>query len=356
MTKNSPVTSYNDFWNWFKDNEKNFYKVLKNKENVERDFFKKLAAKLNRFRDVYSFMAGMIENNTAELIITADSILKYIVFVEELVQSAPKIDNWKFTALKPPVNIDKLYINMQNWKFNKDNLYFYYNDNPKYPDEIDITIVYTEYQDDFRDIITHGVFLFIDNYLGELNFATTIDKMQIIGKDEAEKELIPIEKLKSFLLWRQKEFIEKYEITGYNTENDQYKLIEATLYNGTPIMAIINSTLLDWDSKASHPYILNIEIYYDGIENGLPDKRTYKLMEKFEDELLLELKAPEGYLSIGRRTGDNLREIYFACKDFRYPSKIITEFQEKYKNKLDIDYDIFKDKYWKSFEQFRQTV
>ena len=39
------------------------------------------------------------------------------------------------------------------------------------------------------------------------------------------KELIPISKLKDFLTWREKEFIEKYEGTRHNTENDSYALL-----------------------------------------------------------------------------------------------------------------------------------
>ena len=85
--------------------------------------------------------------------------------------------------------------------------------------------------------------------------------------------MIPIEKLKDFLLWRQKEFIEKYEGTRYNTENDSYNSLEATLNNGKPFFAIVNSALLDWDSKVSHPWILTIEIKYKGHENGMPVKK-----------------------------------------------------------------------------------
>ncbi len=192
--------------------------------------------------------------------------------------------------------------------------------------------------------------------LGELNSVTVIDSMQIIGKDQAEKELIPIEKLKDYLIWRQKEFIEKYEGTRYNTENDSYNSLEATLNNGKPLLAIVNSALLDWDRKASHPWILTIDIKYKGNENSMPDKETYELMNIFEDKLMLELKDSEGYLNIGRQTADSSREIYFACKDFRLPSKILTKFQSDFKTSLNVDYDIYKDKYWQSFNRLRPTI
>ena len=54
-------------------------------------------------------------------------------------------------------------------------------------------------------------------------------------------------------------------------------------------------------------------------------------MNDFEEKLILELKDSDGYLNVGRQTGDSSREIYFACKDFRLPSKILTKFQSDYK-------------------------
>lgn len=353
--KETPIKSNDDFWSWFQNNEKDFFNVLKNQGNIERDFFNELSSKLNQLRDGYWYLAGMFDNNTAELVLTADGVYKNIVFVEELVRSAPKIDNWKFTALKPAQNINDIHISMGDLKFSKENLSFYSNDTG-YPDDIDITIVHADYNDDFKNEITNGVYIFMDNYLGELNSVTTIDSMQIIKKDEAKKELIPIEKLKDYLIWRQKEFVEKYDGTRYNTENDRYSSLKATLNNGMLLFAVVNTTVLNWDSKASHPWILNVEIKYKGNKDGIPNIETHELMNKFEDELMLELKDSDGYLNIGRQTVDSSRVIYFACKDFRLPSKVLTKFKFDYKNKLNVDYDIYKDKYWKSFDRLRPEV
>jgi hypothetical protein len=50
------------------------------------------------------FLTGMYNDDTVELVLTADGAVKNIVFVEELVNSAPKIEGWKFTALKPALD------------------------------------------------------------------------------------------------------------------------------------------------------------------------------------------------------------------------------------------------------------
>jgi Family of unknown function (DUF695) len=354
--KDEPVKSYEDFWNWFHKKEKSFFKVVKEKGNIEKDFFNKLSTKLNELKDGFFYLTGMSNDNTVELIITADGTIKNIVFVEELINSAPKIEGWKFTALKPALDIKNVSIEMAGYKFNDQNLSFYSNDNSDYPDEIDISIVYNNHDEENRSTITNGTYIFLDNYLGELDFATTIDNLNIVGKDEAQKELVPIVKLKDFLIWRQKEFIEKYEGLKHNTENDKYSILEAELKNGNTLFAVINRDLLEWDSKASHPWILNIEIKYDGENNnGLPDNETYKLLDEIENRILDELKDFEGYLNIGRQTADNMREIYFACKDFRKPSKVLDKIQDNYSTKIDISFDIYKDKYWQSFNRFNSN-
>ena len=67
---------------------------------------------------------------------------------------------------------------------------------------------------------------------------------------------------------------------------------------------------------------------------------------KINDFCLLNLT----FLSSGER------EIYFACKDFRKPSKVFFKTQKENSEKFEIDYDIYKDKYWQSFERFRPKL
>lgn len=352
-TKNEPIQSYDDFWKWFEKNAKTFYKVVKEQGNVEKDFFEKLSPKLNELKDGFWYLTGMYNDNTAELVITADGTIKNIVFVEELIEAAPKIDDWKFTALKPALNIKDVYIEMADLKFNDENLHFYSNDHFDYPDEIDITIVHNDCNEENRATITNGVYIFLDNYLGELDFIVNIDNLKVVGRNEAEKELIVIEKLKDYLKWRQKEFIEKYEGARHDTEKDQYSILEAELESGNTLVAVVNTDLLQWDSKASHPWILSVEVPYDGSNNnGMPEEDTYKLLQEIEEQIMTELKDFEGYLNIGRQTAKNLREIYFACRDFRKPAIVLLKVQKKYAGQIEISYDICKDKYWQSFNRF----
>ena len=352
--KEEPIRSYEDFWNWFVKDEKELFSVVKGRGDVEEAFSKKFFPKLNALNNGFFYLVGMFDDNTAELVLTADGNIKNVVFIEELVDAAPKVNGWMFTKLKPALDIDDVSINMNGYSFNKNNISFYSNDDLARPDSIEITVVYSDFEDENRISITNGVYLFLDNIIGELNFAKTIDNLLVIGKESAQKELIQIEKLKDFLNWREKEFIEKYEGTRHNTDDDAYSILEAKLENGNPLIAVINTQLLRWDSKASHPWILNVEIKYcsEKFNNGMPDQQKMKLLEDIENEALDQLKDFDGYLNIGRQTANGTRDIFFACKDFRKPSKVIHDLTSKYKGKVDIGYDIYKDKYWRSFDRF----
>ena len=350
--KDEPITSYADFWNWFLKNEHNFYNIVKSQNDIEGNFFNKLTPKLAALKDGFYFLTGLLDKNTVELIFTAEGNIQNIVFVEELVSVAPTIKGWMFTALKPAMKTEELIIEMYGYKFDANTLFFFPNEQPECPDEIDISIVHDGLNEENRKEITNGVYVFLDNYLGELDFLNSIDGLKVLVSAELNKELIPLNKLKDYLSWRQKEFIEKYEGVRYFTENDEYSILQAELESGNLLIATMNKNLLEWDRKASHPWMAFINFTFKGRENGSPEQIDADLLNLIEDEIMVDLVDKEGYLNVGRQTADNVREIYFACKDFRKPSKVFYNIQVKYADKYQIEFDIFKDKYWKSFNRF----
>jgi hypothetical protein len=99
-----------------------------------------------------------------------------------------------------------------------------------------------------------------------------------------------------------------------------------------------------------------LKIKYDGSKNnGMPNNIDYEKLTAIEEEIMQVLKDSDGYLNIGRETANGEREIYFACKDFRKPSKVFYQIQQSYSNVFEIEYDIFKDKYWQCFDRFKQN-
>lgn len=346
--------SYDLFWKWFVQHEQQFAQAVRTRNGIEAVFFNPLSEKLAAIKPGFFFLAGMPDEQTVELNLTPDGDLCNIVFTEELAAAAPAIPGWKISALKPAMGSD-IRINMDGHAFHKDNMHFYFTNDPERPDNIDITIVHNDYSDACRAPITNGCYIFLDNFLGELNFVNQIDNLYIRGKQglPGGTELVPLDKLPAYLLWREKEFIEKYEGTRQVTEEDTYTLLQAEFDDGNKLIAVINTRLLAWDSKASHPWILQVEIGYPGEHNGgMPDPETAAHLEDIEEQLLAALRDEDGYLNIGRQTATNTREIYMACRDFRKPPKVMQALLDAYTGKLEITYSLYKDKYWKSFDRF----
>lgn len=115
----------------------------------------------------------------------------------------------------------------------------------------------------------------------------------------------------------------------------------------------MNTAALNWAFKGSHPWILKIAINYDGAANeGFPDAETLARINQFDDLLLDYFPESDGFINLGRETGEGIREIYFACKGFREPSRITQHLILQFAGKLEMDYQIFKDKYWQTFERY----
>jgi hypothetical protein len=361
-TEDKLKQAYQNFWNWFRLNEKRFHKIVKNKKYIEQGFLDPLSLELEKIKDGFYFLIGMKNESIVDLILTADSDLSNIIFVEELIKAAPKLKGWNFEALKLASNVEEVQIRIEGHIFKSENLYFYPTQNDNYPDEIEITIVCEKFEEKDKNKVTSGIYLFLENYLGELNFATTIDVVHIKSKENREKaeskELIPIEKLESYLIWREKEYVEKYEGIMNDTATDNYTLFKSELKDGSPLFAIINTTLLNWNEKVSHRYITILEIKYPDSKGTitqtkkLPDTKTDILLKTIEDEILKKLPISNGHLYIGRETYNTTRKFYLASTDFRNISKVIFDIQQNYSDKLEIEYEIYIDKYWQSFERF----
>ncbi|WP_315815667.1 DUF695 domain-containing protein [Paraflavitalea speifideaquila] len=349
------TTDYKEFWDWFLLQEQPFHDIVKNKKNIDAHFLNKLMPQLQQINKQFYCLTGMYDENTVELVITAEGDIKTFVFVEELVATAPALPGWKFTALKPSMGNNQSSMTMNNYTFNHDKIQFFSTIEENYPDEIDITLIHADFRDADEQVITNGTLIYLDNALGELNVATLIDSIQVTGSCPPDTELIPLDKLEGFLLWREKEFIEKYKGSRRDTQNDKYAMMQAQDADKLLLIAIINSELLNWDAKASHPWMLVIDIDYRSVNNGMPGNDTSELLNQFEDDLTPLLPDQEGYLNLGRQTYNNTRTIYFACQEYRQVSKIVAGLIERYKNKLSISYEIYKDKYWKTMNRFQRN-
>lgn len=340
-----------EFWDWFERNEDRFLAVIKNHDNIEHGFINPVSSKLNQIQKGAFLLVGMMDDNTAEVIFSAEGNLLSFPYIHELVDTAPKLEHWKFTKFKPEPGSSDFGIEMMSRKFTSENIAFYPDIDVNYPDEISIKLLYKdEYLEEDEKVIENGVFIFLENYLGEIKTTTQIDQINFDHEKDANTELNPISKLTDYINWREKEFIEKYKGTFINSEDSNYSGLEWKKENQV-IIGMCNSDLIKWDKKASHPWVIVVTIEFDKDQNnGMPSEDSLEEIYQFEDELQNLLPDKEGFLHVGQTTGFGKREIYYANKDFLKPIKVL----QAMKGKVNFKYTIeaFKDKYWRSMNHF----
>lgn len=342
------IQNASDFWKWFADHEKTFFKVVKNQDKVDEKFFDELLPRLHQLNNNFYCLTGMYDEQTAELVISAEGEIKTFVFAEDLVTAAPSLPGWKFTALKPAIGLDTA-IEMDGVRFSAGNISFYTTTDEEFPDEIDLTFVHADYTEANNNSISSGIQIFLENALGELKASTQIDSMRFGAANG--NTLIPVSKLSEYLTWREAEFVEKYKNTA-RTGEDSFSLFKAQDEFGKPVFATLNTSLLQWDAKPSHPWFLLVEVEYEYDEQGLPDKPTQDLLYNLEDELTPLMEEGGGCLYLGRKTNSGSRMIYFACREFREVSRKADAFIRNHPD-CKIQYEIYKDKYWMTMNMFK---
>ena len=348
------VHDKNTFWAWFQTQAEAFHHAVITQEKIDTDFFDPLSASLDRMHEGIYFLAGEAEAGVAELILTADGVYRNFAFIEDLVAAAPKLPAWRFVALKPACAIDGFGINMNGLVYSDDTLHFYVREDAKCPQVVDVVMVHSD-ATATEEQLTSGVYVYLDNLLGEWVAVTQIDQMQIINQQQlpANQALQPMAELAPYLHGRHEAWQKAYGGVYYNSDQDEFASFEGEADNGQLIVGIIDSTLLAWPHKPSHPWMLTLRIAYDGSGlNGMPSKQVYQHMEAFEDALMAELPEHEGYLNVGRETGDDIRFIYFACKQFVQATRVLERLMPQFSKEVDISYDLYQDKYWQSLQRF----
>jgi len=345
---------YQEFWDWFNNHAQEFYNIIKSGNQVEEKFINLFAPELAKIEPHVFFLVGIEEDKNAELIFTPDGRIQNVIWAEKLAASAPEIPNWKFRALKPASNNINFAIRMHDLNFDKDNIMFFPVIHQDYPDKIDLMFVYEHYHVEAHDDIINGIFIFLDNFLGEETMIESIDKIDVTGPQSTQEELIPLDKLRDYINWREKEFVEKYQDVRHDPIEDQFTAFEGTIEGDKTILSTFNTSILNWEHKASHPWILVIMINYEPEnESGFPNSETYKSISNLEDDIENQLPGLDGYIFLGSETVDGLRETFIACREFRKVTEIIDQLLLKYASQLNINYEFYKDKYWQSFERYQ---
>ena len=338
------------FWDWFTKHEKRYRDIASKPLDEREKLLDTLLENLKPFNPYLKCLLGKNKDGLNEMIITADGDIALFAKVENLIEVAPTLALWKFIAHKPASGFG-ITIDMHGHKFDDTTLHFYPVTEPQMPDEISIIVTHNAFNEEDSESFKTAGNIYLENVLGELTVSTTIDFVEI-GAEPKDEELIPISKLPEYLNWRQKEFVEKYEHLQAEYFNEAFSEMEGANQDGKPMTAIIRSDVQYYGSKPAFPWLLHVEIGFDGVKNGFPSILQLEQLKRIQAAITSILGNCADYHELGSKTFNNCLSIYYYLHDYKLASEALHEYIDKTISAFNISFFISRDKYWQRMEEF----
>jgi hypothetical protein len=199
----------NTFWNWFQDNNKTIQNLITETPKNQKHISFWIDRHLGYYCKGLDFIIVFPKKNTekTELIITANGNPEYFNKVIQLIDKAPILKNWKFTAfIQPTERIDKIidgfdepYI-FQEITLKASELKFLTLDYDEETHKFDI-IVFLKNYNLYCDTKTleQAIFIIMQDILGENSLFQNINFVQLAQMPDNNEELIHLYDFQMFI-------------------------------------------------------------------------------------------------------------------------------------------------------------
>lgn len=196
-----------EFWSWF--NENRFRYLFINDEAMEeRDqALEDLANQLAEYQSgLFFLIGGQADREEQDLIITSDGQRNLFPMVKELCDAAPKIEKWRVVAFKPALGPD-IQLEYRDILFDPRQLWFIPLVHPDHPEYTGIRIGMQDYTPERENDFMGGLYLLLDNFLGEESFTLDVNYVECCELPEFPEEegFHPLSELPSYIRWKQNE-------------------------------------------------------------------------------------------------------------------------------------------------------
>lgn len=194
-----------EFWTWFDKNNTNFLFLNtvdgQEKERLLDDFIEIL----HGYCDKLFFEIGGHPDEDQELIITAGGNIDHFEKVEELINQAPKIKDWKFIAFKPPMGFG-FTIEYREIKLDPDSIWFLPLKSKFHPNDLGLRVGLPDFDEEREKDFLNGTYLVIENGLGEKRSVLDIQYIEVdqVPDNPEEEDYMKLTELTEYIDWRKK--------------------------------------------------------------------------------------------------------------------------------------------------------
>lgn len=160
------------FWEWFKRNQRMLFHIEQEQEPVIRE----LSAKLARIDGHLTFELGPVTDGKREFVISAGGIKDAFPSVIALASAAPPLEQWTITTFRPRrTEISTIRIGPVN--VNPDDVMFTMTPNGQ---QVDITLYFGGGVHYNRELHGHIGFLLLDETLGEFDVEMLVGRVEFV--------------------------------------------------------------------------------------------------------------------------------------------------------------------------------
>ncbi len=187
-----------DFWKWFLQNQSKI-EALK---NADDPILAHLLEQLHKYNE-HLFLELSTNAEEKELVITAEGDSEHFESVRNLIATAPKLKNWKFTAFRPPLGF-ALQTKYEGVEYDPAKLWFLPLENESNPSAVGIKIGIPSFDEKVHEHSTAAAWIILDTALGELVSALEIQYMETgaLPADPAKEGYIELVELPDYLAWK----------------------------------------------------------------------------------------------------------------------------------------------------------
>lgn len=189
------------FWQWFEDHNEQLIAMGDLEEKQRHELENALQYQLTKYCAGLAYEMGEPTANGRTLIFTAEGDTDLFRYVVELVDSAPDLDWWQFTAFKQPLGTE-LKVRFDRYLFDTRKMYFQQLECEEEPDMLGLRIAEEGSKPDDEDFQV-GVYVTLEALIGEFDCATLIGYMETVPVPEEpfKSGFQPLDDLPKFVEW-----------------------------------------------------------------------------------------------------------------------------------------------------------